>query len=160
MLVRECSGGGYWWRIDVASRVPALPLPPLPRRPTLSAPLPEHPPLLPAFNLGHAPKHKMQSARDIPMIIASAASSSERRITPSWTIAHLKTKLEPVTGIPPTSQKLLLRTPGRPEKVIEAANEESAQVGQWQLVDYAEIHVCTPCCRESVTLVSRLHKPP
>lgn len=84
----------------------------------------------------------MQTARDIPLIITSAASSSERRITPSWTIAHLKTKLEPVTGIPSSSQKLLLRLPNRPERVLEAADEEMVQVGQWQLVDYAEIHVC------------------
>jgi tubulin-specific chaperone B len=32
--------------------------------------------------------------------------SSERRITPSWTISHLKTKLEPITGIPAQSQSL------------------------------------------------------
>lgn len=102
----------------------------------------------------------MQTSRDIPLIITSAASSSERRITPSWTVAQLKTKLEPVTGIPPLSQKLLLRIPSRPERVIEAANEEVAQVGEWQLVDYAEIHVCTLCCRDSIPLVSRRTKLP
>ena len=100
----------------------------------------------------------MQTSRDIPLIITSAASSSERRITPSWTVAQLKTKLEPVTGIPPASQRLLLRTPSRPERVIEAANEETVQVGQWQLEHYAEIHVCTMCCRESFQLVSRRTK--
>ena len=83
----------------------------------------------------------MQAARDIPLIITSAASSSERRITPSWTIAQLKAKLEPVTGISPSSQRLLLRLPNLPERVVEAADEETAQVGQWQLADYAELHV-------------------
>ena len=96
----------------------------------------------------------MQTARDIPLIITSAASSSERRITPSWTIAHLKTKLESVTGIPPASQKLLLRTPHQPERVLEAADEETVQVGQWQLVDYAEIHVCLLRGRLSFRLCS------
>ena len=88
-----------------------------------------------------ASQHGMQSARDIPLIITSAASSSERRITPSWTIAQLKAKLEPVTGIPPSLQKLLLRLPNQPERAVEAADEATAQVGQWQLVDYAELHV-------------------
>ena len=88
-----------------------------------------------------APQYGMQAARDIPLIVTSAASSSERRITPSWTVAQLKAKLEPVTGISPSSQRLLLRLPNLPERVVEAADEETAQVGQWQLADYAELHV-------------------
>lgn len=83
----------------------------------------------------------MQSARDIPLLITSAASSSERRITPSWSIAQLKAKLEPVTGIPPSAQRLLLRTADQQERPIEADDEEHVQVGQWPLIDYAEIHV-------------------
>lgn len=83
----------------------------------------------------------MQPSRDIPLIVTSAAASSERRITPSWTIAQLKTKLESVTGIPPSAQKLVLRTANQPEKVIEAEDEGSAQIGQWPISDYAEIHV-------------------
>ena len=35
--------------------------------------------------------------------------SSERRITPTWTIAQLKVKLEPITGIPSTTQTLRTR---------------------------------------------------
>ncbi|KIW13620.1 hypothetical protein PV08_08811 [Exophiala spinifera] len=35
--------------------------------------------------------------------------SAERRITPSWTVSQLKTKLEPVTGIPASSQTLRTR---------------------------------------------------
>lgn len=84
----------------------------------------------------------MTTARDIPMLITSTASSSERRITPSWTIAHLKTKLEPVTGIAPASQKLTLRLPDQQqENPIEAEDEESVEVGSWPLVAYAEIKV-------------------
>ena len=88
-----------------------------------------------------AHQYGMQTARDIPLIITSAASSSERRITPSWTIAHLKAKLESVTGISPSSQKLLLRLPNQPEQVVEATDEETVRVEQWQLADYAELHV-------------------
>lgn len=86
----------------------------------------------------------ISTARDIPILVTSTASSSERRITPSWTIAHLKTKLEPVTGIAPSSQKLTLRLPDRPdegETLIEAEDEESVEIGRWPLVAYAEIKV-------------------
>ena len=82
------------------------------------------------------------TARDIPLLILSTASSSERRVTPSWSIAHLKTKLEPVTGIPPSAQKLTLRLPEQQEtSAIEADDEETVQIGRWQLVPYAELKV-------------------
>lgn len=84
----------------------------------------------------------MATARDIPVLITSSASSSERRITPSWTIAHLKTKLEPVTGIAPSSQKLTLRLPDQQREIpIEAEDEDGVEVGRWPLVPYAEIKV-------------------
>ena len=84
----------------------------------------------------------LTTARDVPLLVISNASSSERRITPSWTIAHLKTKLEPVTGIPPSSQVLSLRLPGQQqETIIEADDEQNVEIGQWPLVAYAEIKV-------------------
>lgn len=86
----------------------------------------------------------MTTARDIPIVITSSAASSERRITPSWTIAHLKTKLEPVTGIAPSSQILTLRLPDRQQETpIEAEDEETVEIGRWPLVAYAEIKVCS-----------------
>ena len=88
------------------------------------------------------------TTRDIPLLIVSTASSSERRITPSWSIAHLKTKLEPVTGIPPSAQKLTLRLPEQHDTcTVEAGDEETAQIGQWPLVPYAELKVrSAQCC--------------
>ena len=84
----------------------------------------------------------MATSRDIPLLITSTASSSERRITPSWTITHLKAKLEPVTGIPPGSQKLSLRLPDQPQETsIEAEDEDIVEIGNWPLVAYAEIKV-------------------
>lgn len=84
----------------------------------------------------------MATAQDIPLHIISTASSSERRITPSWTISILKTKLEPITGIPPAAQKLTLRLPDQSEEtVIEAADEGSVEIGRWPLVAYAELKV-------------------
>lgn len=83
----------------------------------------------------------LQTAGDIPLQITSENSSSERRITPSWTIGQLKAKLEPVTGIPPLSQKLTLRLGGRQPVPIEAVDEENTQLGNFPLAPYAEIHV-------------------
>ncbi|MCJ1234166.1 hypothetical protein MMC14_002124 [Varicellaria rhodocarpa] len=83
----------------------------------------------------------LQTSPDIPLIIQSANTSSERRITPSWTISQLKSKLEPVTGIPPSCQKLTLRLPGQDHVAIEAQDEDYVQVGSWSLQAYAEVGV-------------------
>jgi len=83
----------------------------------------------------------LQTAGDIPISITSENSSSERRITPSWTIGQLKAKLEPVTGIPPLSQKLTLRIGSQSPITIEAVDEENTQIGNFPLAPYAEIHV-------------------
>jgi len=82
----------------------------------------------------------MQTAGDIPLQVTSENSSSERRITPSWTIGQLKAKLEPVTGIPPLSQKLTLRTGNGLSVPVEAVDEENTQLEQFPLAPYAELH--------------------
>ena len=82
-----------------------------------------------------------QTVRDIPLLIRSANASSERRISPSWTVAQLRARLEPITGVPPSCQKLTLKLPGHEEVVIEAQDEEVTQVAQWKLQAYAELHV-------------------
>ena len=81
------------------------------------------------------------ASRDIPLLIKSASASSERRITPSWTIAQLKQKLEPLTGIPPSSQKLVLNLSGGQKIPIEADDEGNVQLARWELIPYAEIEV-------------------
>lgn len=49
--------------------------------------------------------------------------SAERRVTPSWSVGQLKTKLEPVTGIPASAQAL--RTRSLDGTWIPLADEES-----------------------------------
>jgi tubulin-specific chaperone B len=93
----------------------------------------------------------MQTMGDIPLLITSENSSSERRITPSWTIGQLKAKLEPVTGIPPLSQKLTLRVPGQQGLQIQAPDEEIARLSGFPLAPYAELHVGLPCILFSVS---------
>ncbi len=79
---------------------------------------------------------------DIPMRVISDNTSSERRITPSWSISQLRTKLEPITGVPPSAQRLFLETSNRQRTAIEAADEDSTQLANFPLSAYAEIHVC------------------
>jgi tubulin-folding cofactor B len=82
-----------------------------------------------------------QASADIPLLIKSADSGSERRINPSWSVAHLKTRLEPITGIPAAAQKLSLRFGSRDAVAIEAADEENTQLSTFPLQAYAEIFV-------------------
>jgi tubulin-specific chaperone B len=91
----------------------------------------------------------MQTAGDIPVQVTSENSSSERRITPSWTIGHLKAKLEPVTGIPPPCQKLTLRVANQQGIPIEAADEENTQLSNFPLAPYAELHVSVPVAQST-----------
>ncbi|KAJ9666148.1 hypothetical protein H2201_003827 [Coniosporium apollinis] len=83
----------------------------------------------------------LRPAADIPLLITSPNASSERRITPSWSIAQLKTRLEPITGIPATAQKLTLRLGSQHAAAIEAADEENVQLSTFPLQPYAEIYI-------------------
>jgi tubulin-folding cofactor B len=84
----------------------------------------------------------MKSAADVPLRITSANSSSERRVTPSWTLAQLKGKLEPVTGIPAWAQRLVLRRgDGEPDVALAAADEEAVQLSAWRPRPYGELRV-------------------
>lgn len=83
----------------------------------------------------------MAAAADIPLLITSEHSSSERRVTPTWTIAHLKGRLEPITGIPASCQRLQLKIASQTPQAIDAADEEAVLLLQWPLQPYAEIHV-------------------
>lgn len=89
---------------------------------------------------------------DVSLIISTASSTSsdsandrpsfatERRITPSWTITELKAKLETMTGIPPGSQRLLFKSPGKNDQWIEG--DDTRVIGEWGLVRGCEIEVC------------------
>lgn len=77
---------------------------------------------------------------DVPLQVVSDNASSERRITPAWSISTLKAKLEPVTGIPPSSQRISLNTSSQ-SVAIEASDEDSTYLATFPLVAYAELHV-------------------
>lgn len=78
---------------------------------------------------------------DVPLQVVSDNSSSERRITPSWTISQLKSKLEFVTGIPPSSQRLSLKTNSQEVIPIDAADEDAVHLSSFPLIAYTELRV-------------------
>ncbi|KAI0113740.1 CAP Gly-rich domain-containing protein [Nemania sp. FL0031] len=78
---------------------------------------------------------------DVPLLVTSENSSSERRITPSWSISQLKSKLEPVTGIPPSCQRLRLKTSANESIPIEAENEDIKLLSNFPLAPYAELQI-------------------
>ncbi|KAK4175418.1 CAP Gly-rich domain-containing protein [Triangularia setosa] len=78
---------------------------------------------------------------DVPLYVVSDYSSSERRITPSWSIAQLKTKMEPITGIPPSCQHIFLKTSSNDRIPIEASDEEAVYLQSFPLAPYAELQV-------------------
>ncbi|KAJ6072505.1 hypothetical protein N7467_010590 [Penicillium canescens] len=85
---------------------------------------------------------------DVSVIITNAASGkandtepkflTERRITPTWTVMQVKTKLETMTGIPPGSQRLRVKTPGRPD---QWADGDDRLIGDWGLVKGSEFEI-------------------
>ncbi|KAL1971708.1 hypothetical protein VTN31DRAFT_2329 [Thermomyces dupontii] len=83
---------------------------------------------------------------DVPVAITTPSSgkgdepllATQRRITPSWTVGFLKGKLETMTGIPPGSQRLLLKSPGKPDTWLDADDET---VGSYGLYRGCEIEV-------------------
>lgn len=84
----------------------------------------------------------LQTSADVSLLISSEISSSERRVSPSWSISQLKSKLLPVTGIPPASQELSLRLPHAPLPIpITSDDEEKTQIASFPLQPYAEIYV-------------------
>ncbi|OTB11382.1 hypothetical protein K445DRAFT_322171 [Daldinia sp. EC12] len=78
---------------------------------------------------------------DVPLQVISENSISERRITPSWSITQLKRKLEPITGIPPSSQRISLKTASKESIPVEAADEDAVLLSNFPLSAYAELHI-------------------
>lgn len=70
---------------------------------------------------------------DIPVFIDSDDTSSERRVSPSWTVAVLKQKMWPITGIPPDCQVLSLPGPN------SNSGDEETLLSAFNLAPYATI---------------------
>ncbi|KAF2861182.1 hypothetical protein K470DRAFT_257091 [Piedraia hortae CBS 480.64] len=96
---------------------------------------------------------------DIPLLITSPNSRTERRITPSWTLTHLKSRLEPITGIPRSSQKLILQT--SPPIPLVSPTEDTTPLSIFPLTPGLELQVQDirpPGLRPNYTDVSAVEK--
>ena len=78
---------------------------------------------------------------DISLFVTSDYSASERRVTPSWTVGQFKAKMESVTGIPPTQQRLEYRSAVGERMSMEVADEEGTVLAGFPLAKGGEIHV-------------------
>ncbi|GMM36785.1 Alf1 protein [Saccharomycopsis crataegensis] len=82
---------------------------------------------------------------DISVFVTSSLTSSERRISPNWTLSHFKVKLEQITGIPPANQKLLVYgSSNSPDYQLlkSIGSESSATLSQFDfLKPFVRIHV-------------------
>lgn len=83
----------------------------------------------------------MATTADVPLLIISENARSERRISPAWTISQLKGRLEPITGVPASSQRLTLKVASWPDQSLQTVDEENTQLGAFTLQSYAELHV-------------------
>ncbi|CAL5872292.1 uncharacterized protein PFLUO_LOCUS6553 [Penicillium psychrofluorescens] len=85
---------------------------------------------------------------DISVLVSAPASGrggeadrgfvNERRITPTWTLFQLKGKLETMTGVPPGTQRLRIKVPGRSDQWAEG---DDRIISEWGLVKGSEIEV-------------------
>ena len=86
-----------------------------------------------------------QAPLDIPMIIRSDNIYCERRVSPSWTIAHFKSRLEPITGIPTSHQRVVILCNAddnsNSKNVLESRDEHSSQLLEFELRPYGQIFV-------------------
>ncbi|KAF4556785.1 CAP-Gly domain-containing protein 1 [Elsinoe fawcettii] len=80
------------------------------------------------------------TAQDITALVISQNSKSERRINPSWTLEHLKIRLESVTGVPASAQRLSITLPSGQQQSLDHLSDTNL-IGQMNLRDFAELHV-------------------
>ncbi len=80
---------------------------------------------------------------DINIFVTSDLTSSERRISPNWSINYLKSRFEPVTGIPPSFQKLTLFTSSINNDSIDirSSNDDITNIGSFNIAPFCRIHV-------------------
>lgn len=81
------------------------------------------------------------TAAAVPLRVLSSATTSERRVSPAWSVAQLKARLEPITGVPIEFQRLVLHG-----EQLEVQDEEATLLGSLRLVPFAELQVRMTSC--------------
>ncbi|KAF3912960.1 hypothetical protein ABW21_db0206811 [Orbilia brochopaga] len=100
--------------------------------------------------------------RDIVVLVHSETAITERRVTPSWTIADLKSKLEPVTGIPPSAQRLSYQFADSNElESLDGLNADMVRISELHWQPYTRLTVADsrpPALRENYSDTSQVEK--
>ncbi|CAK7894848.1 tubulin-specific chaperone B [[Candida] anglica] len=99
---------------------------------------------------------------DINVYVTSEFTSSERRISPQWTIEFLRTKLELITGIAPDKQIIHYYPNSKSNEYIEIwdndhnlPEEKSRELGLFNIVPYSRIHILD---EDSDSIMSKVNK--
>ncbi|KAF3085628.1 hypothetical protein TWF569_008359 [Orbilia oligospora] len=100
--------------------------------------------------------------KDIVILVSSENAITERRISPSWTLSTLKSRLEPITGIPPFAQQLSYQLhDASPAQPISTDNEDGVHVSDLGWTAGAKLVVSDtrpPGLRENYTDTSQVEK--
>lgn len=80
---------------------------------------------------------------DISVFFTSDLTSSERRISPQWTLAYLKQRLEQITGVQPQFQTLQYHPHNSSSEyvVLQAEDDEKVTVAELGVAPFSRIHV-------------------
>lgn len=81
--------------------------------------------------------------QDISVFFTSDLISAEKRISPQWTIAYLKKRLEPITGIQPQFQVLQYYPSRTGNEYVELRNDDAeyATVKDYGIAAFSRVHV-------------------
>ncbi|EPS45206.1 hypothetical protein H072_811 [Dactylellina haptotyla CBS 200.50] len=100
--------------------------------------------------------------KDIIVLVSSENAVIERRVSSSWTISTLRSKLEPVTGIPPSAQNLSYQPPDMVGATsLGGFDEDTVLISTLNWRNYTKLFVedARPATsRENFTDVSQVEK--
>lgn len=97
---------------------------------------------------------------DISVFVTSDQISSERRVSLDWTIETLKHKLEPITGIPPSSQTIQFYLSQTSQSPISCPSDDT-NLSELGITAYGRIHVIDTrpvSAREDFNDISQVEK--
>lgn len=81
---------------------------------------------------------------DIRVHLTSDLTSSERRLSPEWTLEYFRNRVEQITGIPPASQKIwIYKTADSSERTLikDSLNAQSTYLEDLHIPSSTRIHI-------------------
>ncbi|KZT38183.1 hypothetical protein SISSUDRAFT_1062206 [Sistotremastrum suecicum HHB10207 ss-3] len=77
----------------------------------------------------------------VTLFVLSTETRSERRFSPHLTVRELKTKLEPVTGIPAPSQKITLHASEDSAQALASLDDDDRPLGYYSVRDFQVLKI-------------------